>query len=142
MVERDKMNNLFPDNPDALARRRLLWIALSKLCLDTEIDKAAINYIACTIHEQGFSLEEAEYIAFHEVIPPLYINFFSVAGVWDGFDPAWLETRITEWRKSGWRRFLTSWMQGRYRKFLQDEWQRVEESFRSGQFLVPELPPD
>lgn len=129
------------DNPDIRNKRRPLWIALSDLCLDTEITDSTIRYIARTIYEQGFTLEDAEQIAFREVFPPLYANMVSVAGVWSGFDEAWLEKCIVKWRKSSWRRFLASCSQRSYRRALGPDWQRVIDCFRSGAFAVPEFPP-
>ncbi len=128
------------DQPDIKGKRRPLWVALSDLCLDTEITDNTVCYIARTIHDQGFTLEEAEYIAFYEVFPPLYVNMLSVAGVWSGFNEVWLEEQIVRWRKSGWRRFLATILQGTYRRALHDDWQRVVRCFKSGAYTAPESP--
>ena len=75
-------------------RRVPVWIALSDLYLDTEMQAFTHWHIARTIEAVGYTLEEARLIDRYEVFPVLYPNMLSVAGVWDGFDGHWLAEKI------------------------------------------------
>jgi hypothetical protein len=67
-----------------------LWLAMSDLFLDTEIQAYTRDAIAREIDASGLSLAEAEAVYWNEVYPALWVNLTSVAGVWDGFDAQWL----------------------------------------------------
>lgn len=73
-----------------LARRRPVWIALSRLWLDTALDDGEIAAIAATLRAAGYPLAELERIYRREVAPVVHANSLVPAGVWDGFDPDWL----------------------------------------------------
>jgi hypothetical protein len=105
--------------------RRPVWCALSDLFLDTEITPNTIAYIAQTLHSSPYSLEECEYILWHEVYPVCIRNMYSVAGEWVYFDEDWLVSRITararllpKWWIMPARMQLGRWM-------LQVEWEQV-----------------
>src|SRR3546814_611504 len=74
-------------------KRLPLWVALSNLWLDTELQHSDYSYIAKTIVESEFSVEEAIKIHKYEVAPAVLANLFSVAGEWAGFDEKWLRKR-------------------------------------------------
>jgi hypothetical protein len=76
-----------------LAGRRPVWEALSDLFLDTEVSLAR-NWRVGILAASPYSLEELERILIDEVHPICKYNLLSVAGVWAGFDQAWLEARI------------------------------------------------
>ena len=79
---------------DPQVKQRLpLWNALSDLWLDTELDGYNYAYIARTIYESPFTLEDAFTIHKYEVAPAVFINLMSVAGEWAMFDEAWLKNR-------------------------------------------------
>lgn len=71
-----------------------IWRALSDLFLDTEIDEVSFKYIARTIDDSGFTLEQAEDILWYEVYPVLEANLRSPAGVWSGWPDEWLAKTI------------------------------------------------
>ena len=77
-----------------LAERTPVWVALSDLYLDTETQDFTFRYIARTLRASPYSLAEARRIDQYEMFPVLYSNRLSVAGVWDGFQEAWLINTI------------------------------------------------
>ena len=70
--------------------REDVWLALSELWLDVEPDAAARRHIACVLRASGLAPAELERIFYYEVAPVLWLNGWSVAGAWTGFDAAWL----------------------------------------------------
>ncbi len=75
--------------------RKPIWIALSEFYLDTELQDSDFRHIALTIIESPYTLDEVKKINKYEVFPILHVNLLSVAGVWAGFDEAWLIEKIT-----------------------------------------------
>ncbi|KAG1658093.1 Antitoxin ParD [Nymphon striatum] len=67
-------------DPKTLAVRKPLWIAMSDLFLDTELQDYHFSYIARKMHESGYSLDELEQILMLEVFPVCIANLHSVAG--------------------------------------------------------------
>lgn len=86
-------------------RRRPVWVALSDLYLDTELQPSDHDRIADTIIGSGYSMEETERILRREVGPVVSANLLSVAGERVGFDEDWLVESILQ-RRSSWRRFF------------------------------------
>ncbi len=76
-----------------LAQRRPVWLALSELFLDTDVE-ALLPSLAQGLAGSAYSEAELERILRKEVQPLLQWNLLSVAGVWEGFDPEWLEQSI------------------------------------------------
>ncbi len=74
-------------NPDDLARRKPVWIALSDLWLDTEIQGTDLHRIAEVLRASGYTTDELHGIYLYEVAPMVYHNLRNVAGEWTGFDP-------------------------------------------------------
>lgn len=74
-------------------RREAVWLALSELWLDTELDAGDLQRLARCLHESGYPQVELEAIYALEVAPAVWLNAWSVAGVWQGFDPDWLFER-------------------------------------------------
>jgi hypothetical protein len=95
---------------DDLEHRRPLWIAMSDLFLDTEIDDIIYVYIARTCHESPYSWAECEIIFWNEVFPACIGNMLIVAGEWVMFDAEWLEERILarvrHWQRRPWKWLL------------------------------------
>jgi len=81
--------------------RLQMWRALSTLFLDTEIDDETYKYIARTIKESNYSIQDAENILWYEVYPVLEKNLKSVAGVWDGWSDTWLLQNLNISNKQG-----------------------------------------
>lgn len=70
--------------------REGVWLALSELWLDTELQAFQHSHIAEVMRASGLPLEELEAILLYEVAPAVWQNAHGVAGVWTGFDPDWL----------------------------------------------------
>ena len=95
-----------------LADRRPVWLALSDLYLDTEVQLFREGN-ARTLAASPYGLDELDAILRDEVHPACEYNLCMVAGEWAGFDLDWLERRIlrgglpprTWWRR--WWRALT-----------------------------------
>jgi len=111
-----------------LARRRPVWVAISDLCLDTEITDETIHHIARTIREQGYSAAEAEEIAFHEVFPALHPNMLSPAGEWAGFNEEWLVNQILQKNKTRKSRLRLWWERWFYQCTMKKDWARVRDA--------------
>lgn len=98
--------------PIELAARRPVWLALSDLYLDTDVQLFRVGN-ACTLAASPYGLDELDAILREEVHPACAANLTCVAGEWAGFDAEWLERRIlrggppprTWWRR--WWRVLT-----------------------------------
>lgn len=75
--------------------RKPIWIALSDLYIDNELQYSDFKIVANAIRNSPYSLEEVKRIDRNEVFPILYTNLLSVAGVWTGFQEDWLVTKIT-----------------------------------------------
>lgn len=75
------------------AARIPVWIALSGLYLDTEVEHFH-DAIAATLAASPFDLDELHAMLMRDVHPVLFTNLMAPAGVWDGFDEAWLVERI------------------------------------------------
>lgn len=87
---------------DDLAAREPAWLALSEMFLDTDVTLSR-RWRAQALAASGYSVAQLERILVEEVSPACRINLWCVAGVWDGFDPAWLRERILRRRASPWR---------------------------------------
>ena len=74
--------------------RRRARMAISELFLDTELDDATFLRLRDELRASRLSLPELDAIYHDEVAPILCRNLSTTAGVWDGFDPDWLEREI------------------------------------------------
>ncbi len=81
--------------PD-LARRQVVWLALSELYLDTELEEADFLRLAGIFAASGFEWAEVRQINYDEVAPVLWQNLLSVAGEWAGWDETLLIASIRE----------------------------------------------
>ena len=103
--------------------RECVWIALSDLYLDTDVD-ALIAPCARVLASSPFTRDELRAMLFDDVHPVLVTNLLSVAGEWAGFDPAWLCARIRRRRAAWWAPLAFSrWLQ---RGEMRALWQRVD----------------
>jgi len=75
-------------------RRRQARLAISELFLDTALGDADFVRLRDTLRASGLSVAELDAIYADEVAPILHGNLNIVAGVWSGFDVAWLEQEI------------------------------------------------
>ncbi len=81
---------IFRVNRAEIDRRKPVWIGLSDLWLDNEIDDEWASRIAEVIVRSGYSESEVDDIFNCELAPFLGQNHWSVAGEWSGFDPEWV----------------------------------------------------
>jgi hypothetical protein len=104
-----------------IAHRRKVWIALADLFLDTDV-RISYPYIARTLAESPYSMEDLRAILDHEVTPVVESNLLSVAGEWAGFN----EEKIVEQmaKRMGKARRLPSLVS------LDREWNAVEQLAR------------
>ena len=98
------------DRTDDDAARIPVWIALSGLYLDTEVEPFH-DAIAATLAASPFALEELHAMLLHDVHPVLFTNLMAPAGVWDAFDEDWLVARIRA-RGGRRRRGIAHWFRG------------------------------
>lgn len=80
---------------EEIARRAPLWVALSDLFLDTELQ--AVHYQGIVDAARSGSFEPCEVVAIlnEEVAPVLRANLSQVAGEWAMFDPDWVVDRVS-----------------------------------------------
>ncbi len=72
------------------AEREEVWLALSDLWLDSELDEAWLRSIAAVLRNSGLSRAELERIFHYEVAPVVWLNHWVTAGVWGAFDRDWM----------------------------------------------------
>ena len=107
--------------------RKSLWVALSDLFLDTELQKHDLVFIVKKMHESGYSLNELHDILMLEVFPVCIVNLHSVAGEWAGFDEnGVIETILSAKRPNRFRR----WMNRRSYWMIKDDWEAVVKRFK------------
>ncbi|GAA0422303.1 hypothetical protein GCM10009133_33580 [Cocleimonas flava] len=109
-----------------LTIRKPLWVALSDLFLDTELQQHDLAFIARRMHESGYSLEEINDILMFEVFPVCIANLHSVAGEWAGFDEKWVVNAILSAKRPN--RFRR-WMNRRSFWMIKNEWEAVLECY-------------
>ena len=110
-----------------ITNRCSVWVALSDLFLDTELQPSNHENIATILAESPYTSEEIEDILYDEVYPICIWNLRSVAGEWAGIDGDWLQSAILKRSGSLWRapRFLQMghWM-------IRSDWEKVKILFR------------
>lgn len=116
-----------------IQERKPVWIALADLYLDAELQDSDLVYIARTIKESPYDLDEAWRINKYEVFPVLQENLQEVAGEWAGFDENWLVDRITRSlsRQDRWEKLRIEVSYHFYKGMQQDYWERLEEIYLS-----------
>lgn len=80
-------------SPAEIASRRPVWVLLSELYLDQEIDDGMLRRIADGLARSPYSVEELQEIEVWEVAPVVFGNLGSVAGAWAGFDEQWIHEK-------------------------------------------------
>jgi len=108
--------------------RRQLWVALSELYLDQEITEHTYRHIAHTIVATGHTFAEARAIDRQEVFPVLFQNLLTTAGVWTGWDEAWLVDAISRsLKRRNWlSRQLYNLAYRIHTRYYADVWQQLE----------------
>ncbi len=70
--------------------RKQLWIAMSDLWLDQDLEAYQLQSIADVVRESGLDEPELDKIFALELAPFLGANHLTATGVWDGFDRQWV----------------------------------------------------
>ncbi|WP_043241772.1 DUF7079 family protein [Pseudomonas solani] len=110
------------------AARERVWLALSELWLDTQRDEANLRVIADTLRASALPPAELEAIYLYEVAPVVWLNAWSVAGEWIGFDPEWLfeHCRVNRARRaSRWFRWRCRLLRRPMTYANREQWQQV-----------------
>lgn len=111
-----------------LQRRKPLWVALSSLFLDTELQAADIQHIAKQMKESGYGLDAIEEILMNEVLPVCRQNLHSPGGEWAGFDENWLVEKMEKLSPPGpLRKFFLKASFG----MIREDWHKVIHAFNS-----------
>jgi len=111
---------------ETLSIRKPLWVALSDLFLDTELQEYDLAFIAKKMHESGYSIDELYDILILEVFPVCIANLHSVAGEWAGFDEEWVaKTILSAKRPNRFRR----WMNNRHFWMIEKNWEDLVRRF-------------
>lgn len=106
--------------------REDVWLALSELWLDTELDQPALRYIAVRLRASGLSLDELQQIYAYEVAPQVWLNHWTAAGVWDSFEPQWLFAGCRRNQLAGrWHRLKCRLLRGPMTYGCRAEWQQI-----------------
>ncbi|PIF46020.1 hypothetical protein CLU96_3038 [Chryseobacterium sp. 52] len=108
--------------------RKPIWIALSDLYLDTELQDHDFQYIAKIILESPYTFEEVKTINKYEVFPVLQSNLLHPTGEWVGFNEKWLVEAITAHLEAK-NRFRNLMIRISYKKYgwmQEDYWVRLE----------------
>ncbi|WP_235296562.1 DUF7079 family protein [Portibacter marinus] len=117
--------------------RKNLWIALSELYVDNEIQEYDLQQIVKAIDKGQFTLKEAKRINREEVFSVLKYNLMGIAGNWTGFDPEWLIGRITHYLE--WKVLFLNWPNSilyfSRRKMFRKEWQIIESKLNEERML-------
>ncbi len=82
--------------PEEIDRRRPVWLALSELWLDTELQEEDLKRIATIMRQSGYDQCKLRCIYLREVAPVIYHNLLSPVGEWNGFDESWLSDTIVQ----------------------------------------------
>ncbi|MGK0270128.1 MAG: hypothetical protein ACI88H_000763 [Cocleimonas sp.] len=109
-------------NLETLTIRKPLWIALSDLFLDTELQEHDLAFIAKKMKESGYSLEEIHDILMVEVLPVCIANLYSVAAEWAGFNENWVVKTIISARRPN---RLRQWINHRSFWMIKNQWEEV-----------------
>ncbi len=108
---------------DMNSAREEVWLALSMLYLDTDID-GLLPACAQTLAASPYSREALAQLLFDEVHPALVYNLMSAAGVWDGFDRDWLCAHIRQRKAAWWAPIhVARWLR---RADIRARWQRLD----------------
>lgn len=78
-----------------------LWVAISELFLDTELQDHTFDWMVKELEISNLSKRQLAFILENHVAPVLAPNVLSVAGEWAGFDKDWLVEKIEERGKVG-----------------------------------------
>lgn len=116
-----------PVTPPADIDRRLpVWVALSELFLDTQLQPTDYRTIAAMLWDSGYTAEELRTIFDLEVTPAFAANLFSVAGEWTSWPEDAVRDIMISSLASTRKHAPINWLKRRWlRRHLDAEWDRV-----------------
>ncbi|WP_276875111.1 DUF7079 family protein [Chryseobacterium joostei] len=116
---------------ESLENRKQVWVALSELYLDTELQESDFTYMAKILFESSFTFDEIKRIDQYEVFPVLFSNLLSPAGEWAGFNERILVKNIMKWIKTRSKLdiFAVKCIYLFYGKINRSYWKRIEEIY-------------
>lgn len=116
-----------------VAARAPVWRAIAELYLDTELQPYDYRAVAEALAASPYTLEALHEIDRWEVAPVVGANLMVPAGVWAGFDEAWIareceaRARDAARRRLRERRGVRGWIRDRlYRPMTRTAWARLD----------------
>ena len=113
-------------------QRAPVWVALSDLFLDTQMQELTHKYIARTVCESSYTLEEAELILKKEVLPTCAYNLFTLIGEWEFFPEDWLIRKIT--RSPLWWMKFKAWYYRKAYSMIKSDWDKAVYYYKNNDF--------
>lgn len=128
LAGRELVNDADPNQSTRRKARQLAREVISDLFLDTWFDERDFRYMRDQLRESGLSIAELDEIYFDELAPVLYLNTYSVAGEWAGFNQDDLNQRC-EVQRARKRRLPIFERLRRYwvTRSTIDDWQRLRQ---------------
>ncbi|TMM58061.1 hypothetical protein FEE95_01140 [Maribacter algarum] len=108
-----------------------IWIALSDLYVDNELQDYDFKRIASVIKKSKYSIREVKQIDRKEIFPVLFWNLLSVAGNWTGFQEEWLvnEIRSKIQKKTLFQSAFNRFMYFCFKGMNKDHWIKLEKKY-------------
>ena len=109
-----------------IQQRLPVWTVLSELFLDTSFDDADYDRMAAALLRSPIKHSEIEQILRHEVSPAFASNLFSIAGEWERWSEAEVQSIMERWidRQSakGW----VAWIRARLSvRIVPEDWHPI-----------------
>ncbi|TZF96074.1 hypothetical protein FW781_11610 [Chryseobacterium panacisoli] len=117
--------------PELFEERKLVWLALSDLYLDTELQEWQFQYMTGIFLKSPFSFEKIKKIDQYEIFPVLFSNLLNPAGEWAGFEEKRLVKNIMNWMESRSELDILAikCIYPIYEQVNRDYWKRLEEIY-------------
>ena len=120
-------------NEHEIARRVPVWAALAELFLDVELQDYQHQYIADTLRQSGYSLEELHNIFSQEVAPVFHANLRTMAGEWQPWSADFVKecvlAYLDRWPTLAERFLPPDWLRSRQTAPIQKQWEAVQYLF-------------
>lgn len=115
----------------SLENRKRVWVTLSELYLDTELQDSDFRYMATSLFESSFTFEEIKGIDQYEVFPVFFSNLLIPAGEWAGFDELILVKNIMKWMETRSKLDILAvkCLYPIYSKINRSYWKKIEEVY-------------
>lgn len=124
------------NEPELFEERKLVWLALADLYLDTELQEWQFQDITGIFLKSPFNLEKIKKIDQYEVFPVLFSNLLNPAGEWAGFEEKRLVKNIMTWMefRSKLDILAIKCIYPIYEPINRDYWKRLEEIYNQTRF--------